>query len=79
LALRLLKMEALVIGNAAVQDMMMAALDNADRIHLYISQMLYGLRRRLGPLAKRSRHIQTLSLNPQGFRLRLRDFFHDSP
>ena len=63
-ALRLLEVGAAIGGDAAVEDVMVAALDHIDGVDLHIAEMLDRGRGRRRPLAERRRRIQPLRPQP---------------
>lgn len=68
--LRLLQIGADVVRNAAVEDVVMASLDDVDRIDLHIAKMFD---RALGPpraFSERSRRIELLGVILDRTRLR---------
>jgi hypothetical protein len=56
--------------DARVEDVVMAALDDIDRIDLKIAEMGYGGRRRLRPGAEGLGRVKALSPQPDSTRLR---------
>ena len=64
-ALRLVQMLAPVLGNARVENVVVAPLDHVDGVDLHVAEVLHGRGRRLGAAAERRRCIQPLSAQPE--------------
>ena len=63
-ALRLPQIRAPIIGDAAIENVMMAALDHIDGVDLHIAEMIHGGGDRLRPVAERVRRIEPLGTQP---------------
>ena len=63
-ALGLPQVAAGVGRDAAIEDVMMAALDHVDGVDLHIAEMLHRRRDRLRPGAKRRARIKPLGVQP---------------
>ena len=63
-ALGLPQIGAAVGGNAATENMVVAALDHVDGVDLHIAEMLDRRRRRLRPVAERRWRIEPLGAQP---------------
>ena len=62
--LRLPQMLALIIRDARVENLMVAALDYVDGVDLHVTEMRHGRRRCLGPAAERRSLIEPLRAQP---------------
>src|SRR5690349_7734801 len=67
-ALRLLEVAAAIGRDAAIEDVMVAALDHVDGVDLHIAEVLDRGRDRSRSLAERRRHVQPLCLQPDAAR-----------
>ena len=63
-ALRLLEIGAAIGGDAAIEDVMVAALDHVDGVDLHIAEMGHRLGGRLRALAEWRRRVQPLRPQP---------------
>ena len=63
-ALRLAQVIALVCGNAGIQNMMVAALDDVDGVDLHVAEVLDGGLRRLRAVAERRARVEPLRAQP---------------
>ena len=57
-------MLAPVGGNARVEDVVVAALDDVDGVDLHVAEMLDRRARRLRPVAERRRRVEPLGVEP---------------
>src|SRR4051812_28062371 len=69
--LRLAQIVALVGGNARVENLMVAALDDVDRVDLHVAEVLHRRARRLRSGAEGGRLVKTLGPQPEPPRARL--------
>ena len=63
-ALRLAEMVAAIVGNAGVEDVVMAALDHIDGVDLHIAEMGDGIGHRRGTRTERRGPIEPLRTDP---------------
>ena len=63
-ALGLAQIGAAIGGDAAIEDVMMAALDHVDGVDLHIAEMVDRRRHRLRPGAERRRRVEPLGAQP---------------
>ena len=63
-ALGLPQVGAGVIGDAAIENMMVRALDHVDGVDLHVAEMLDRRRNRPGAAAERCRRIEPLAAQP---------------
>ena len=63
-ALGLAQVRAPVFGNAAPENMVVAALDHVDGVDLHVAEMFDGRRRRVRPLTERRPGVEPLGAQP---------------
>ena len=68
-AMRARQVAALVIGNARIEDMVVASLDHVDGVDLHVAQMRDGRLNSFRPAAERRFDIEPLRLQPESPRL----------
>jgi hypothetical protein len=65
-ALHLLQIEATILRDAGVEDVVMAALDHVDGVDLHVTELLDRGEGGSGPLAERRVAVEPLSAKPYG-------------
>ncbi len=63
-ALSLEQMRPLIVRDARIEDLVVAAFDDVDRIDLHVAQVLDSEACRLRPIAERGRGIEPLGVQP---------------
>ena len=72
-ALRPVEVGAAIARNAGEQDVVMASLDDVDRVDLDVAEMLGRQPRRLGTVAEWRGDVESLGAKPDAARLGFRD------